>query len=42
MGLALPFIPRRLALELQGALEPRRSLLEEDLREMRGGSEPIK
>jgi pre-mRNA-splicing factor 38A len=31
MGLALPFIPKRLALELQGVLEPRRSLIEEEL-----------
>ena len=28
MGLALPFIPKSLALELQGAMEPRRSLIE--------------
>ena len=27
LGLTLPFIPRRLALENQGVLEPRRSLL---------------
>ena len=29
LGLTLPFIPRRLALENQGVLEPRRSLLQE-------------
>jgi pre-mRNA-splicing factor 38A len=31
LGLTLPFIPRRLALELQGALDARRSLIEEEL-----------
>ena len=31
LGLALPFIPRRLALEVQGVLEPRRSLIEQEL-----------
>jgi pre-mRNA-splicing factor 38A len=28
-GLSLPFIPKRLALEVQGLIEPRKSLIEE-------------
>jgi pre-mRNA-splicing factor 38A len=37
LGLALPFIPRRIALELQGVIEPRCSLIEEELnREVQG------
>lgn len=31
LGLAMPFIPRRLHLELQGVLDARRSLIEEEL-----------
>lgn len=27
LGLALPFVPKRLALEIQGVLDPRRSLI---------------
>ena len=38
MGLALPYIPKRLALELQGVIEPRRSLIEEELNAARGSS----
>ena len=31
MGLSLPFIPKRFALEVQGALEPRENLIETEL-----------
>lgn len=37
LGLSLPFIPKRLALELQGVIEARRSLIEDELNnEMKG------
>lgn len=36
LGLTLPFIPKRIALEIQGVLEPRRSLIEEELNQNKG------
>lgn len=36
LGLTLPFIPKRIALELQGVLELRKSLIEEELNQNKG------
>lgn len=41
LGLALPFVPKRLALEVQGVLEPRQSLIEEGLNEEQAEREAV-